>query len=81
MGKVNGDQKAILFYHWPLYLPDHGNSQTLQCLWVMDPDDGGERKHGIVRIDGSGFFSSLFNGFHFFLASGVVEWTDDDRLS
>ena len=78
---MNADQKPTLFYHWPLYIPDHGYAQTLQCLWIADSDDGGKRKHGVFRIDVSGFFGGLFDGFHFCLATSMVQRTDDDRLS
>ena len=48
---------------------------------IMRSDDGGRGQDGTFGVDVSGFVGGLLNGVHLFLATGMIQRTDDDGLS
>lgn len=62
-------------------VPDYGHAQIAKGVGVRRSYYRREREHGVVGIDVDGFSGGLFNGFHFLLASCVVERTDYYWLS
>jgi hypothetical protein len=63
------------------YAADNADSQCPQAFRVICSDHLDWWQQRIVRADVCSIFGGLLNGFHFFLASGVVKGTDDDGLS
>lgn len=59
----------------------HTDAQSAQARWIVRFDDLDRGQERIVGTDVRRVFGGLFDGFHFFLAAGVVEGTYDDGLS
>lgn len=57
------------------------NAQRSQAIGIVCSDNVARWQHGVVWCDVRCVFGSLLDGFHFFFASSVVEWTYHDGLS
>lgn len=60
---------------------DYANSERSQTSWIVGFDDFDGWQQRVVRTDMRCIFGGLFNSFHFLLATSVIEWTYNDRLS
>jgi hypothetical protein len=70
----------VSFDQWLLHFANHGDAQTAESIDLIRTNDGGKWQHRVLGIDVCCIFCSLLDGFHFGLATCVVEWADDDRL-
>ena len=65
---------------WLLLVADQSYAEVIEGVGIVGPYDGWEWQHRVVWIHMRCISCSLFDGFHLFFATGVIEWTYHDRL-